>query len=321
MDQRQDRDASASTNRRDFLQQAAGLTAGVAALSPTARAADEPVTAPTLPTIRLGPHEVTRLIIGGNPIYGYSHHNHLFSNHLTDWHTPERVLDLWRRCEQCGLNAFQNSYAERTLADVDRYRAAGRLDALALPGQARLGPPPRAHRRRREAPADRHRPPRGAQRAAAPREEVRRADRPAQAHPRPGRAGGALGPRPDADRGGRRAGLGRGLLHVLALLPDPAQGGVPGNPGRDVAPGRDLPAVGPAEDVPGDPGDGEALPGLQDSGGGPADRQPGGGAAVLRGGVRRDQADRRGDRGHVPAVRRSGGRGRRHRPRDRVPAA
>jgi hypothetical protein len=78
-----------------------------------------------LPTIALGPHKVTRLIIGGNPIYGHSHFNRHFDSHLTAWHTPERVLELWRRCEQCGLNTFQNSYTQRTLDDVDRYRASG----------------------------------------------------------------------------------------------------------------------------------------------------------------------------------------------------
>jgi hypothetical protein len=80
---------------------------------------------PLLPTIKLGPHEVTRLIIGGNPIYGHSHFNKLFSQHLIDWHTPERVASLLKRCEEAGLNTWQNSYAERTLEDLDRYRKAG----------------------------------------------------------------------------------------------------------------------------------------------------------------------------------------------------
>jgi hypothetical protein len=65
------------------------------------------------------------MIIGGNPVYGYSHFNRHFDRHLTAWHTPDRVLELLRKCEQCGLNTFQNSYAERTLADVDRYRSEG----------------------------------------------------------------------------------------------------------------------------------------------------------------------------------------------------
>ncbi len=116
----------AGRTRREFLHQAGGIAAGVAVLAEATNAADPAAAAPTpLPMVALGPHWLTRLIIGGNPIYGHSHHNRLFSRHLTDWHTPERVLDLLRRCEQCGINTWQNSYAERTLSDLDRYRAAG----------------------------------------------------------------------------------------------------------------------------------------------------------------------------------------------------
>jgi hypothetical protein len=114
------------SNRRDFLQQAAGITAGMTAVATSTATGDQARTsAPPLPTIRLGTYEVSRLIIGGNPVYGYSHFNKLFSQHLTAWHTLERVLELLKRCEQAGINTFQNSYAERTLSDVDRYRAEG----------------------------------------------------------------------------------------------------------------------------------------------------------------------------------------------------
>ncbi len=109
-------------DRRDFLQ-AAGLAAGAAVLASTAQAAQP--AAQTLPTVRLGKHEITRLIIGGNPIYGYSHFNRLLSRAMTDYHTPDRVQELLRRCEQAGLNTWQNSYAERTLQDLERYRTAG----------------------------------------------------------------------------------------------------------------------------------------------------------------------------------------------------
>jgi hypothetical protein len=116
--------ASSGATRRDFLHQAAGLTAGMAALATGAPAA-EPAAGPRLPTIQLGKHEVTRLIIGGNPIYGYSHFNKLLSQHQVAWHTPERVVDLLQRSEKAGINTWQNSYAQRTLADLDRYREAG----------------------------------------------------------------------------------------------------------------------------------------------------------------------------------------------------
>jgi hypothetical protein len=116
-----------STSRRGFFHQTVGLAAG-ATLWPQIQpghAAQLSPPDPLLPTIQLGSHEVTRLIIGGNPIYGHSHFNRLLSRHQTAWHTPERVLQLLQSAEQRGINAWQNSYAERTLSDLDRYRAAG----------------------------------------------------------------------------------------------------------------------------------------------------------------------------------------------------
>ncbi len=116
-------DPKPSASRRDFLQQAAGLAAGASLLAPAADADPQPT--PPLPTIPLGPHAVTRLILGGNPIYGHSHFNRLLSQHLTDWHTPEHVQQLLARAEKAGINTWQNSYARRTLEDLDRYREAG----------------------------------------------------------------------------------------------------------------------------------------------------------------------------------------------------
>jgi hypothetical protein len=107
------------------LQQAAGVAAGIAALPGGSPAAAREANTERLPTIALGSHQVSRLIIGGNPIYGYSHFNRLLSQHQTDWHTPERVVELLKRCEQCGLNTWQNSYADRTLSDLQRYRREG----------------------------------------------------------------------------------------------------------------------------------------------------------------------------------------------------
>jgi hypothetical protein len=118
--------AAPAGSRRDFLQQAAGLAACLAAAAPAQAGSDTPPrTEPLLPTVALGKHQITRLIVGGNPIYGHSHFNHLFSRSMTDWHTPERVVALLKRCEQCGINCWQNSYAERTLQDLERYRAEG----------------------------------------------------------------------------------------------------------------------------------------------------------------------------------------------------
>ncbi len=118
--------STSSTNRRNFLHQAAGLATGAAAFAGSLNAAEQPKNSvDLLPTIKLGPHAVTRLIVGGNPIYGHSHFNRLLSQHQIAWHTPQRVVELLQRCEKAGINTWQNSYADRTLEDLDRFRAAG----------------------------------------------------------------------------------------------------------------------------------------------------------------------------------------------------
>ena len=119
------------TSRRKFLKETAGLAAGAVVLSEASTKAA--LADPLLPTIKLGKHEVTRLIIGGNPIYGYSHFNRLLSQYQTTWHTPERVVDLIKHAEAKGINTWQNSYAERTLSDLERYREeGGRMNWLCL---------------------------------------------------------------------------------------------------------------------------------------------------------------------------------------------
>jgi hypothetical protein len=117
-------DFSGST-RRDFLHQT-GAAAALAALTQAAAADDKPAAkAAPLPAVKLGKHDVSRLIIGGNPIYGYAHFNKLLAAHQRDWHTPERVVSLMKRVEEVGINTWQCSYHERSLSDLDRVREAG----------------------------------------------------------------------------------------------------------------------------------------------------------------------------------------------------
>ena len=115
---REDVGPHSNLTRREFLVGAASVAAGLP------RPASNGEKTATLPTVPLGPSRVTRLIVGGNPIYGYSHFNHLFSEHQRSWHTPERVVQLLKNCEVQGLNTWQSSYAERTLADLEQYRSA-----------------------------------------------------------------------------------------------------------------------------------------------------------------------------------------------------
>ena len=84
-----------------------------------------PAAAPALPKVRLGDWEVTRLILGANPLYGYSHCSRLLDQHMREWATQERVCEILRSAEQNGINTWQLHYADRPISDFKRHRAEG----------------------------------------------------------------------------------------------------------------------------------------------------------------------------------------------------
>jgi len=92
------------SSRRDFLKSATTVAAGLVA--PPAKAAEIDL----LPTVALGPHRITRLIVGSNPIYGYSHVNKLYDQHMLEWFTDERIVQLLMDCEKAGINTWQASF-------------------------------------------------------------------------------------------------------------------------------------------------------------------------------------------------------------------
>lgn len=120
-----DKYGTAGMGRREFLWQ---LPVGVAvggslkrslgmASAATAVPAQDKPAAPLLPTIRLGEHDVTRLIVGSNPISGYSYMGPILDRHMKEYFTPERIVELLLACEREGVNTHQFSHPEQ-MAEV-----------------------------------------------------------------------------------------------------------------------------------------------------------------------------------------------------------
>ncbi len=109
--------------RRSFLKSSAALAAS-AALGGERGAAQ--AKGPVLPTVRLGKHEVTRLLLGSNPFNGYSHFNRLLDRHMVEWSTSENVCRCLSDAERYGINTWQFSdTGRRHLPDLQRHWAAG----------------------------------------------------------------------------------------------------------------------------------------------------------------------------------------------------
>ncbi len=94
-------------NRRDF---GVGALSAVGAASLAGGSSSGQENSPlSLPRVRWGEHELSRVLVGHNPIKGFSHLSSDLSREMRQYHegSPEAGLSLLRRCEQCGINACQ----------------------------------------------------------------------------------------------------------------------------------------------------------------------------------------------------------------------
>ena len=104
------------TTRRSFI----GSAAASAAALHAAPSAD-----PLLPTVRFQGKDLTRLVIGSNPFYGYSHFDPLLDKFMLEYMTPDRRIEILKSAERAGINTWQVHYNTPTVADWKRYRAEG----------------------------------------------------------------------------------------------------------------------------------------------------------------------------------------------------
>ncbi len=136
-----------SNTRREFLQTsaavAAGLMGGAKILAQTAQTAPPP-TKPALPaalpagmapagamdmvqvpTMKFGGVEISRMVLWVNPLYGYAHYNLNFASSMAEWYTTEKVVDVMKRAQCYGINAFNYVTTKRSLIDWGRFQGEG----------------------------------------------------------------------------------------------------------------------------------------------------------------------------------------------------
>ncbi|MDP2998068.1 MAG: hypothetical protein Q8N47_11315 [Bryobacterales bacterium] len=101
-------------SRREALLGAAAVSAVRAVAAPDA-----------LPTVKLGPHTVSRLIVGGNPVSGNSHTSDGLGREMRDYFTAENVKKMLRNCEQAGINTWQSRGDKHIQRLLTEYRGDG----------------------------------------------------------------------------------------------------------------------------------------------------------------------------------------------------
>lgn len=133
------------TGRRQFLARVsmaagAGLVAShaVGASTPAGRQsgaggpessegpeAQEDPAAPRLPTMALGPHRISRLVAGSNPILGYSYLGRHMDQHMREYYTVDRAVEFLASCEREGIDAHQFSRSPKATEILRAARERG----------------------------------------------------------------------------------------------------------------------------------------------------------------------------------------------------
>ncbi len=96
-----------------------------------------------LPTVRWGKHELSRLLVGHNPIKGQSYTSPALSQEMKHWYDPGkgRDVELLVRCQDAGINACQLGAEPMEQLLRRFYARGGRMHWIstlyAKPGQGR----------------------------------------------------------------------------------------------------------------------------------------------------------------------------------------
>ncbi len=119
-------DHDSPATRRRFL---AGISTAAAAawigLGKDCPAQQGPAGRPGMPTIALGEHRVSRLIVGSNPILGYSYLGTHTNQQMREYFTPERTVAFLQQCERAGIDTHQFSTPDRTAPYLRPLREQG----------------------------------------------------------------------------------------------------------------------------------------------------------------------------------------------------
>jgi len=133
-----------SHSRRNFLQSGAGFAAGLTGLTsaleaqaggsmpPGAPEAPVGQSAPLtpasqiqVPKMKFGGVEISRMVLGVNPFYGFAHYNNNFGTTMKEGYTQDKVCDVMHQANRFGINAFNYVHLDRGPRDWARFVAEG----------------------------------------------------------------------------------------------------------------------------------------------------------------------------------------------------
>src|SRR5271157_1661379 len=142
-----------SNSRRTFLQSGAALAAGLTGVVSPAEAqaggpqSNMPPGAPQVPARQSGPltpaseiqvpkmkfggAEISRMVLGCNPFYGYAHYNNTYGTVMKEWYTQDKVCEVMHQANRFGISAFNYVHLDRGPQDWARFVSeGGKMDLI-----------------------------------------------------------------------------------------------------------------------------------------------------------------------------------------------
>lgn len=117
-----------SESRRSFLKASTALAIGAGAArgsEPAAMAVQPTIPPVQVPKMKFGNAEISRMVLGTNPFYGYSHYSPNLDRSMRDWFTPDRICEVIRRATTYGINAFNMVNIGRAPQDFRKFLDEG----------------------------------------------------------------------------------------------------------------------------------------------------------------------------------------------------
>jgi hypothetical protein len=112
-------------SRRAFLKDTALLASAAAAMQSLEPAAAQAAQAWSMPRIRLGQVEVSRLILGSNPFFGYAHRDGDIGRQMVAYYTPERIMAVLDQAAALGVAAVVAPPSPAWIGIFAKYLARG----------------------------------------------------------------------------------------------------------------------------------------------------------------------------------------------------
>jgi len=100
----------------------------------------KPASEVQVPKMKFGGVEISRLIVGCNPFYGFAHFNNTLGTVMREYYTQERVCEVLHQCSRFGINAHNFVLLGRAQQDWERFLSEGGKMHLIVQGMGDPAP-------------------------------------------------------------------------------------------------------------------------------------------------------------------------------------